>query len=140
VSSPIPQPPSPAQGFAPINGARLYFENGSVGSPVVVVHAALLAHRMWQPQLGVFADQFRVIASDARAYGRSILPSVAYSNALVLRNLLRYLGAAPATIVGCSLGATIALDLAIEYPESVTALVLVNGALNGYITAPDPYA
>src|SRR5687768_18034798 len=86
-------------------------------------------------------DQFRVIAYDARGYGRSTLPlSASYSNALDLRNLLRYLGASPATIVGCSLGATIALDLAIEFPESVTSLVLVNGGLNGYVTAPDSYA
>src|SRR5687768_5293319 len=86
-------------------------------------------------------DQFRVIAYDARGYGRSTLPlSAAYSNALDLRNLLRFLGAAPATIVGCSLGAGIALDLAIEHPESVAALVLVNAPLNGHVPSPDPYA
>ena len=128
------------EGFAAVNGAQLYYETRGRGRPVVFVHSALLDRRMWRPQADALAERFRVITYDARGYGRSDLPAAPYSNALDLRTLLRLLDATPAHAVGCSFGGTVALDLAIEHPDSVSSLTLVNSPLNGLAAAPDPYA
>ena len=45
--------------------------------------------------------------------------------------VLRHLGIAKATFVGCSMGGGTVIDFALEHPEMVTALVLVGSGVNG---------
>ena len=128
------------EGFASVNGARVYYEvrGPTTGKPLVLIHSAFTDHRMWDPQVAAFAERYRVIRYDARGYGRSELPNTSYSNQADLRSLLQQLGVERTAVVGVSFGGGVALDFALDFPDMVAALVPVGSALNGYTGPRDP--
>jgi pimeloyl-ACP methyl ester carboxylesterase len=63
------------QGFADVNGARLYFEMAGSGHPVVLIHGFTLDTRMWNDQFEVFAQPYQVLRYDLRGFGQSALPT-----------------------------------------------------------------
>jgi pimeloyl-ACP methyl ester carboxylesterase len=81
---------------------------------------------MWGSAAALLAAGHRVISYDRRGYSRSPShPSGDHNqHADDAAALLRALDAVPATVVGWSTGGTIALALAIRYPELVRHLVL----------------
>src|SRR5262245_14497105 len=117
--------------FASIPGAQLYYESsGSGESAVVFVHGFSLDRRMWDDQFEVFSRGCRVVRYDMRGYGKSeMLPDVPYRHADDLCELLRVLGIGSAHLVGLSLGASVALELAASQPQMVSSLVLADTAL-----------
>ncbi|MFG2604843.1 alpha/beta fold hydrolase [Streptomyces sp. NPDC048514] len=119
--------PSDLRFFASTDGKLAYRDTGGTGLPVVLLHASFLDHTMWDDQLPAFAQEFRVIAPDARGHGWSANASRPFRQADDLAALLRHLGAAPAVLVGISMGAMIAVGTALEHPELVRALVLSGG-------------
>jgi 3-oxoadipate enol-lactonase len=119
-------------GHVPAEGGRLYYERAGRGSPVVLIHAGLWDARIWDDQFGPFSKQHDVIRYDLRGYGRSDPPSEVFSNVQDLLELLVFLDVERATLVGESMGGTIAIDFAIANPEMVSALVLVGSGLSGH--------
>lgn len=113
---------------ARVNGVTLSYEEAGSGPPLLFIHAFPVGHRLWEPQLPVFARRYRAIAYDCRGFGRSGAPRDpgAYSQAISVEDafeFLRHLDALPAAVVGLSMGGNIALNLALAHPEAVTALV-----------------
>jgi pimeloyl-ACP methyl ester carboxylesterase len=116
-----------------VNGVELEYETRGSGEPVVLVHA------------GVFADWFKPLVDEPALTGRHRLVSyhrVGYAGssrvsgpvsiaqqAGHLRGLLRHLGVERAHLVGHSSGGNIVLQLALESPEMVQSLVLMEPAL-----------
>jgi 3-oxoadipate enol-lactonase len=119
--------------FAELNGTRLYFETAGSGPPLVFLHGFGLNRRMWDAQFEHFAQHFRVIRYDARGFGRSALPGTEpYSHADDLRALLGHLDIARTHLVGLSMGAMIAMEFDLTFPEMVDRLVLVDSAMKGH--------
>lgn len=119
-------------GFAKIHGARLYYEVTGQGSPVVLIHGFTLDQRMWDDQVAALAPHHQVICYDLRGFGRSSLPSGAYSHADDLQMLLDYLGISQITLLGLSMGGAVALDFACAYPERLRGLILADSTLRGF--------
>ena len=69
---------------------------------------------------------------DRRGFGQTPMVAGPYSNHGDLFALLQSLGIERAHLVGCSQGAKIAVDFALEHPEMASALVLVAPALGGF--------
>lgn len=115
-------------GFITINDTRIHYEVAGSGEPLLLIHGLGSSGRDWFAQVDHFADTYRVITLDVRGHGKSgtsdgySLPVLAQDAA----TLLRELDAAPATVVGLSLGGMIAFQLAIDHPELVQRLVIVN--------------
>lgn len=118
-------------GLARINGAQLYYEIAGQGRPMLLLHGGLADSRMWDDQFNVFARRYRVIRLDLRGFGRSTPAEGPYALHDDLHDLLQELRAAPAIVVGVSFGGEVAIDLALAYPETVMALILVSSALGG---------
>ena len=114
----------PDAGFAEVNGARLYYEAVGAGHPLVLLHAGIADGRMWDDQVAAFAERYRVVRYDARGFGRSGAASGSFSPRADLAALLAALGIERAHLVGLSMGGALAIDVAQEYPELVSALVL----------------
>lgn len=115
------------EGYADVNGTRLYYEVAGEGHPLVLVHGFSLDTRMWDAQVEAFAERFQVVRYDVRGYGRSAVPTVeGYYHADDLKGLCDHLGIEGAYVVGLSLGAAISLEFALANPERVDALVLVD--------------
>lgn len=98
-------------------------------SDVLLLHAALGDSRSWAPQVEALrAAGHRAIAPDLPGFGSEPLRPGRLSYVEHVAALLD----GPATVVGCSFGGRIALELAVERPELVERLVLVNAALPGW--------
>ncbi|TMC52881.1 MAG: alpha/beta fold hydrolase [Chloroflexi bacterium] len=114
-----------------IHGARIHYERAGAGLPVVFLHAAVADLRMWQPQVAAFAKAFDVTRPDARGFGKSELPSTRWSPVADLLGLMDELGLKPVHLIGCSMGARIAIDFALEHGERISKLVLIGPGIGG---------
>jgi pimeloyl-ACP methyl ester carboxylesterase len=108
-----------------------YWLAGPEGAPLVVLtHGATADHRMFDPQLGAVARDYRVLVWDVRGHGRSQPIGSSFSIAQAVEDLLAILdrvGCEKAALVGQSMGAYIAQELVFSHPERVAALAVVGG-------------
>ena len=88
---------------------------------------------MWAPQVPAFSDGFRLVTYDMRGFGESEMVDDRFSHVADLASLLNSLDIHRAHIVGCSIGASTALQFAINYPDRTSSIVLVNGAPPGIV-------
>src|SRR4051812_22482115 len=91
----------------------------------VLVHAGIADSRMYRQQLETLAPARAV---DLPGFGTEPLESDTVDYRQFVRDRLP---PEPATLVGTSLGGAIALELALESPERVAALVLVGAGVGG---------
>jgi pimeloyl-ACP methyl ester carboxylesterase len=103
----------------------LYYEETGDGVPSLLIHPSGATASTWGAVVDELARVGRVIAYDRRGYSRSGGDPVTSlrthtEDAAVL---LDGLGTAPAVVVGTSIGATIAIDLARRRPDLVRAVV-----------------
>ena len=124
--------PAIETGYAPVNGARLYYEIAGRGAPLVMIHAGIADSRMWQGEFETFAESHQVIRFDMRGYGRSLPVEGQFNIQDDLRALLDKLNIqSPRIVMGCSIGAGLAIDYALTHPQDVLAPILVGGAPAG---------
>jgi len=120
----------PQQGFADVNGTRLYYEVGGAGPTLVLIHGFGLDSGMWGDQFLHFARSYQVMRYDMRGFGQSMMPdNRPYAHSDDLRALLTYLGMEQPTIIGLSMGGRVAIDFALAYPARIYALILIDTGL-----------
>ena len=113
-------------------GVSIYYEehNPAGQEPVLLLHGLGATTVSWQLQIPVLVNAgLRVIAADARGFGRSSYPSGSTSIAEMAGDffhVLEALQATPAHVVGISMGGTQALQFALDYPQLTRKLVLIN--------------
>lgn len=116
----------------------LYHQTAGSGQPVLLLHPGFADSRIWDPQWPTYSRRFRVVRCDLRGCGRSPIRSLPITHALDVAALLDELDVSHAAIVGCSLGARVALELAVARPDLVGALVLAGAATpEALSTAPE---
>ena len=123
-------------GFLETNGARIHYEAEGTGPAVLMVHAGVANLRMWDAQVAVLRDDFRVIRHDTRGYGLTVTDPVEFSNRADIAALLDHLGEERAHLVGLSRGGQIALDFTLEFPQRVRTLTVAAGGIGGYSRQP----
>ncbi len=113
-----------------LGALRVHHTCGGRGSPVVFIHGlGSSGYIEWRFNLASVAERHRVFAPDLPGFGRSAKPRAPYGIAYFTRFVERYMedrGLRSASIVGASLGGRIALELALERPNLVRRLVLIN--------------
>lgn len=113
--------------YANVNGTRLYYEVIGSGDPLILLHGFTLSTEMWDDQIPVLAPHYQVVRYDLRGFGRSSVPDgEPYSHHEDLRALLKHLEITRAHLLGLSMGATIALEFALAYPETALSLILAD--------------
>jgi pimeloyl-ACP methyl ester carboxylesterase len=127
--------------LASVNGIDLYYEQAGDGFPLVLSHEFAGDYRSWEPQVKFFASRYRVVTYNQRGYPPSSVPSDAasYTNEQLvgdLRRLLAFLGIRRAHLAGLAMGATVALNFGIAYPEMVASLT-IGGSGTGTINRED---
>lgn len=103
------------------------------GQPVVLIHGVGLNKEMWGGQFVGLANDYRVIAYDMLGHGQSALPAADIGlegYAAQLAELLDHLQIAQATVIGFSMGGLVARAFALEYPQRLAALVVLNSVFN----------
>jgi len=112
-----------------VDGRRWAVSIRGRGPSVLLIHGFTGRAVSWGGHARALAGRFRVIAPDLPGHGRSAIPADprcagTEQSADDLASILERLGAEPAHVVGYSLGARIALRLAVAHPASVRRLVL----------------
>jgi 3-oxoadipate enol-lactonase len=99
------------------------------GTPLLLIHGLGSSGIDWDAQTAALAVDYQVIAPDLRGHGRSPRPAGPWSMrdfADDLLALLDRLGIESAHVMGLSLGGGIAFQLAVQAPQRVRSLVIVN--------------
>src|ERR671910_1036092 len=120
--------------YASVNGLEMYYEIHGSGRPLVLLHGAFSAiGTSFGDLLPALAETRQVIAFELQGHGRTAdidrplsIEQMADDTAAALRNL----GIAQADIFGYSMGASVALHLAIRHPDVVRKLVLASVTYN----------
>ena len=125
---------------AVVDGTTLEYEDSGVGEPVVCIHGAFIADS-FRPLLSEssLADRYRLISYRRRGYVHSSPTGKTVSlaeEAGDCRRLLSHLGVGRAHVVGHSFGGAIALQLALDAPQLVHTLSLLEAALMVGESAP----
>ncbi len=115
---------SPTQ-FLAVDDAQLAYDVTGSGPAVLLLHAGLGDRTMWDAQASAFADEFTVIRLDARGFGETRKPPVAYSPVADALAVLDHLGVKQAHVIGVSMGSQTAIELAVAAPARVASLVAV---------------
>jgi 3-oxoadipate enol-lactonase len=126
------------EGFALVEGGRLWYEVAGAGPPVVLIHAGLWDARIWDGQMASFAGDHTALRYDLRGFGRSDRFDAPFSARDDLARLMDHVGLTRASLVGASIGGSLAIDFTLERPDRVDALVLVAPGLSGDDTPDTP--
>jgi pimeloyl-ACP methyl ester carboxylesterase len=114
--------------------------------PVVLLHGLGVAGSVWQAFARRLLPYLAAVAPDLRGHGQSEAPPTGYAPADYARDLIVMLEdmaqdtvhfALPVPIVGHSLGALVALELAALRPELVSWLVLLDPPLDPSLPNPE---
>jgi len=120
-------------GRVDVEGGTLEYDVAGDGPGIVMVHPGLWDRRTWGDQFALFARRYRVVRFDARGYGASsrIAPGDTYSTAEDALAVMDAVAMPTGALIGCSMGGSTAIDVALVAPERVTALVLVASGVGG---------
>jgi haloacetate dehalogenase len=117
-----------------VGEAELRVRHGGSGPPVLLLHGHPRTHATWHRVAPLLADDHTVVCPDLRGYGQSSKPPTTpdhatYSKRAMARDcvaLMRALGHERFAIAGHDRGAYVATRTALDHPEAVTALVVMD--------------
>lgn len=129
--------------YAAVNGLSMYYEVHGAGRPLVLLHGALMTiEGSFQRMFPTLAATRQVIAVEQQGHGRTAdvdRPLTYEGMAADTVALLRHLGIEEADVFGYSMGAAIALEVAVRHPGLVRKLVLASPAYTREGAYPEMY-
>ncbi|MFL6375790.1 MAG: alpha/beta fold hydrolase [Pyrinomonadaceae bacterium] len=117
--------------YASLPGVRLYYAAAGSGEKLVILlHGFPECWYSWRHQLDALGDQYFVVAPDLRGYNLSDKPAGLGEYRIDrltsdVAQLIRHFGQDKAVIVGHDWGAAIAWSLAMNHPELVSKLIVL---------------
>lgn len=118
-------------------GLDIHYKCLGEGPPVVLIHGGANDWHEWERNIAFLAQDFRICAPDFPGFGLSQSPNVAvspYWSISLLKNLMDALSITTAHLIGHSLGGVLSLAFALDFPERVDKLVLVDSGGFGEIS------
>ena len=112
-----------------VNGVTISYDDEGQGEPLIFLHGLGISRQDWSSQVEHFRQHFRVIAPDFRGHGESEKPDAEYSisiHAADIVALMDTLGLESAHVVGLSMGGMVAFQLAVDAPDRLRTMTIVN--------------
>lgn len=120
----------PPSKFVVIDGVRLHYRDEGRGPAVVLLHANYSSLFMWEPWVAKLRDDYRVIRVDLPAHGLTGPESNGNYTLERIQTLFeRFVderGLGRFTVVGTSIGGTVAMRYTAAHPERIERLVLIS--------------
>lgn len=117
---------------------KLYHQVTGEGETVILGHAGFVDSRMWDAQWSTFTEKHRVLRFDMQGYGQSEVATQPISRSEELLELMESLNIEQAHLIGCSLSGAAYINFAIQHPEKVLSLTVVNAVPDGYQMQGEP--
>lgn len=109
---------------------QLAYQDSCAGTTLLLIHGFPLNSNLWESQMEDLRDVARVLAPDLRGHGLSAPGKQPYSISMMAEDCLGLLEAVgvqqPAVVCGHSMGGYVALEFFRQFPEWVSALILVS--------------
>lgn len=115
--------------FAKINGVEICYEVFGDDYPIVLIQGFGARKEGFKCQVPALSEHFKVITFDNRGAGKSERVNESYTMETLandIKELLNYLEIKKAHILGTSMGGIIAQQFALQHPDYVDKLILVN--------------
>jgi pimeloyl-ACP methyl ester carboxylesterase len=115
-------------------GLRVHYrdQGNRAGEPVVLVHGFAASLHAWEPWAARLGAQYRVITLDLPGHGLTRAPAgyIASTdgNVAIVDEITRRLGAERFVLGGNSMGGGVAWNYALQHPERLKGLILVDAA------------
>jgi pimeloyl-ACP methyl ester carboxylesterase len=112
-----------------VDGIRYYYEIHGQGKPLLLLHGGLGSIDMFRPMLPALAEKRQIIGVDLQGHGRTALgnrPISLEAMGADMAQILKKLGHGEVDVLGYSMGAGVAFQLAVQHPEMVRRLALVS--------------
>lgn len=132
---------SKAGKYVSIRGIKMYYEIYGQGKPLLLIHGNGQSIRAYRYQIPYFSKNYKVIAVDSRAQGKSVDSSSTLNYETMADDfdaLLTYLKIDSAYVVGWSDGGINGLLLAIRHPGKVKKLAITGANLVPDVSAIAP--
>ncbi len=127
--------------YIDLAGGRAWYEETGSGEPLVLLHGGAVDTRFFKDNIPALAERFRVIGTDLWGHGRSPDregPFTLESFSDDVAELIERVAGGRAHVVGHSIGAAVALVLALRRPELVDLLALISGGYDVSADVPNP--
>ena len=116
------------------NGIHIAAVIGGAGPPLLLLHGHPQTHAIWHRVAPALAERYTVVAADLRGYGDSSKPAGAsdhsnYAKRVMAKDqltLMRSLGFERFDVLAHDRGARVAHRLAVDHPEAVRRLALLD--------------
>lgn len=107
----------------------MHFIEAGAGTPLVLLHGLGSSCQDWEYQIPEFSRHRRVVAPSLRGFGETEKPEgpqsvKTWSEDVV--ELIRHLDLGAVDLLGFSMGGAIAFQLAVDHPDLLNKLVIVN--------------
>ena len=112
----------------------LHYEVYGKGRPVILLHGWLGSWGLWQKTMTFLGQYYRTYALDFWGFGESgkKQPTFAVQDFVsMVDQFMESLGIVRAPLVGHSMGGTVSLSVAIQYPERVGKVVVIGSPIVG---------
>ncbi len=113
-----------------VKGEHLAYLDVGEGRPVIVIHGFGGSMWQWEHQQVPLSSAFRLLTPDLIGSGLSAKPDIEYRPDEMLDYFVAFMDALNiqrAALVGNSMGAGLAIGMALEHPDRVSKLVLIDG-------------
>ena len=127
-------------GFTSIQGSRIHYRDQGSGTPLILLHGIGSSLHTWDGWVKTLKSEYRVIRLDLPGFGLTGADSTNdYSMKRyisVLHSFLKYLEIDEYYLAGNSMGGWLAWEYALDHPDEVKKLILIDAA--GFITPDNP--
>ena len=113
-----------------VNGEHVAYLDIGQGRPVILIHGFGGSMWQWEHQQQPLSAEFRLITPDLIGSGLSTKPEIEYRPEQMLDYFIGFMDALrirQVALVGNSMGAGLAIGMALTYPDRVSQLVLIDG-------------
>ena len=116
-----------------IDGGLVHYEAFGRGTPVLFLHGWLGSWRYWMRTMEELADKYRTYALDLWGFGDTDKSRQRYQiedYVSLLFDFSNNMGIQAAPLIGHALGASVALEYAVQYPDRVNKIMAVSLPMN----------
>lgn len=115
--------------FVQTRDLRMHYLQAGTGDPLIFIHGFPETSFEWRHQLAHFSKRFACFAPDTRGYGLTDKPGIRCTRQLLAQDIVNFmdaLGIEKAAVVAHDWGGIIAFKLAVDWPERITRLAMLD--------------